>query len=217
MGSLLVKRKTTGHRTPLQITPSDRENIYTPTKMVKYCVLDLLKCAPEFREGPPVVVSLDPAFLNRVKTLMPDSEASAPEKQILKQDVHERALKKHKNFLRRQRAKQAKQQQKNKEQEEIEEGNKTETSSDSGVSTKSEKKQQQFLSVPKEKYIARNIPKQPQGFKNNFQNQGKLRASSDNDSLNGESKVGGQVFMAQPVKAGKGGSRSWANSRLKRQ
>jgi hypothetical protein len=150
---------------------------------------------------------------------MPEAEASAPEKQILKQDVHERALKKHKNFLRRQRAKQAKQQQK-KEQEEIE-ANKTETSSDSGVSTKSEKKQQ-FLSVPKEKYTTRNIPerslnqpKQPQGFKNNFQNQGKLRASSDNDSLNGERKVGGQVFIAKPVK--QADSRSWANSRLRRQ
>ena len=94
--------------------------------MVKYCVLDLLKCAPEFREGAPVVVSLDPAFLNRVKTLMPEAEASAPEKQILKQDVHERALKKHKNFLRRQRAKQAKQQQK-KEQQQQTHGRKTQT------------------------------------------------------------------------------------------
>merc|ERR1711879_984077 len=81
---------------------------------------------PEFREGAPVVVTLDPAFLTRVKTLMPGAEASAPEKQILKTDVHERALKKHKNFLRRQRAKQAKQQQKKVQEFE----NKSETSSD---------------------------------------------------------------------------------------
>jgi len=200
--------------------------------MVKYCVLDLLKCAPEFREdggnstnaSRPVEVKLEPSFYRAVALLMPDAEASQQEKQILNQDMYERAQKKHKNFLRRQRAKQAKQQQK-KEQAE-----KAETSSDSGVSTKSSTEQkQQIVKTPKLQVIVtppnatvssnNQQPKQPVtgALKNNFQNQGKLRASSDDDSLNGESKMGGQVFMAQPVKAGKGGSRSWANSRLKRQ
>merc|ERR1711879_141052 len=198
MGSLLVKRKITGHSKTHLTHLTAKKNL----KMVKYCVLDLLKCAPEFREGAPVVVTLDPAFLTRVKTLMPGAEASAPEKQILKTDVHERALKKHKNFLRRQRAKQAKQQQKKVQDLE----NKSETSSDSGISSK-----QQFLSVPKE--IVRNLPRKPQAF-SNFQNQSKLRASSD-DSLSGESKLGGQVFIAKPAK--QADSRSWANSRLRRQ
>jgi len=205
--------------------------------MVKYCVLDLLKCAPEFREegtsnARPVEVKLEPSFYRQVALLMPDAEASQPEKRILNQDMYERAQKKHKNFLRRQRAKQAKQQQK-KEQAE-----KAETSSDSGVSTKSEQKpvKQQIVTTPKVQVIvtppkntnasleartnnvSQQFPKQPvSAFKNNFQNQGKLRASSEEDSLNGESKMGGQVFIAQPVEAGKGGSRSWANSRLKRQ
>lgn len=199
--------------------------------MVKYCVLDLLKCAPEFREdGNAVEVKLEPNFYRQVKLLMPEAEASQPEKQILNQDMYERAQKKHKNFLRRQRAKQAKQQQK-KEQEEQQA--KLETSSDSGVSTKSEPKpakkqvatpKLQVIVIPPKpqtevKINSNNQPKQPTmgSFKNNFQNQGKLRASSDEDSLNGESKIGmGQVFIAQPAKAN-GGSRSWANSRLKRQ
>jgi len=201
--------------------------------MVKYCVLDLLKCAPEFREaGNAVEVKLEPSFYRQVKLLMPEAEASQPEKQILNQDMYERAQKKHKNFLRRQRAKQAKQQQKKEQEEQA----KLETSSDSGVSTKSDqkpaKKQATAVAAPKVQVIvtppknttevrvnSSNQPKQPTmgSFKNNFQNQGKLRASSDEDSLNGESKMGmGQVFIAQPVKTN-GGSRSWANSRLKRQ
>merc|ERR1739845_174971 len=97
-------------------------------KMVKYCVLDLLKCAPEFREegSTAVEVKLEPSFYEQVKLLMPGAEASQPEKHILNQDMYERAQKKHKNFLRRQRAKQAKQQQKKEKEQQA--TDKTETS-----------------------------------------------------------------------------------------
>merc|ERR1711972_1228365 len=94
-----------------------------------------------------------------------------------------------------------------------------ETSSVSGVSTNSSGSLKKNLQKPTQKNIKKphSKPTSPEpefkqpnfssGFKN-FQNQGKLRASSDKKSLTGASSA--SVFVPKPV----GEPRTWSNSRL---
>merc|ERR1712061_830030 len=166
----------------------------------------------------------------------------------------EKAQKKHKNYLRRQRAKQAKlNAQKEKEQQEQEEAentkkeaeqqtnNKFDTlslsgSSDSGVSVKSgnstKVQKNKKLNLPKVKTVQKysvvktpEIVKTPEvasfsvrqpvfssGLTGNFANQGKLRASTDNQSVIGSGSSSNNVLAAKPVSE----PRTWSNSRLNR-
>jgi len=175
--------------------------------------------------------------------------------------LYEKAQKKHKNYLRRQRAKQAKIAQKERETDEnadkvsevllIRSRTASLTGSDSGVSVKSsnsfnnqknfqknvQKTNQKITQKPShhtqklnQNQKVRTVQKftvfkseistpefksrQPTfsgGFESNFKNQGKLRASTEDISLNGDNSVF-SVFTAKPVT----GTRTWTNSRLNR-
>merc|ERR1711920_409111 len=149
----------------------------------------------------------------------------------------EKAQKKHKNYLRRQRAKLAKlnaQKEKEQEEEEAQNTNKFDTlslsgSSDSGVSVKSgnSTKNNKKLNLPKVKTVQKySVVKTPEvvasfsvrqpvfssGLTGNFANQGKLRASTDDRSVIGSGSSSNNVFAAKPVSE----PRTWSNSRLNR-
>lgn len=239
----------------------------------KYSAIDMFKCAPEFRESSSSSgVKVDGAsllpqeFFVKCGKLFPTAECD--EEQELKRNLndfmYEKAQKKHKNYLRRQRAKQAKNAQKEREvvldlenqesqqpKQLTEQDNKFDTfslaGSDSGVSVKSgnstkiqkktNQKNNQNQKITHQKTI-RNIPKiktiqkftvfkgqgtpetsgtpefsvrQPTfatGLRSNFQNQGKLRASTDDKSVIGDSSP--STFVAKPVSE----PRTWSNSRL---
>jgi len=118
----------------------------------KYSAIEMFNNAPAFRETQ-VKVELPAEFFVKCKELFPtaESEEVTQLKKNLNDFMMEKAQKKHKNYLRRQRAKQAKlNAQKEKEQEEAENTKKEEQqtnnkfdtlslsgSSDSGVSVKS--------------------------------------------------------------------------------
>jgi hypothetical protein len=139
----------------------------------KYSAIEMFNNAPAFRETP-VKVDLPNEFFVKCKELFPtaESEEVAQLKQTLNDFMFEKAQKKHKNYLRRQRAKQAKlsaQKEKElkkeaentkKEEEQQINNNKFETlslsGSDSGVSVKSgnsTKLQKKKLNLPKVKTV----------------------------------------------------------------
>jgi len=128
----------------------------------KYSAIDMFKCAPEFRESLSGVkvdsLLLPQDFFTKCSKLFPTAgnEEESDLKRKLNEIMYDKAQKKHKNYLRRQRAKQAKSAQKDRDlelqkQEAIEESkeenvfsgmaNKFDTlsmtGSDSGVSVKS--------------------------------------------------------------------------------
>merc|ERR1712066_1020579 len=140
----------------------------------KYSAIEMFNNAPAFRETQVKVDSILPAeFFVKCKELFPtaESEEVTQLKKNLNDFMMEKAQKKHKNYLRRQRAKQAKlNAQKEKEQEEKEAentkkeeqqtNNKFDTlslsgSSDSGVSVKSgnSTKNNKKLNLPKVKTV----------------------------------------------------------------
>jgi len=219
----------------------------------KYSAIEMFNNAPAFRETR-VKVNLPTEFFEKCKNLFPTAESDevVELKKNLNDFMFEKAQKKHKNYLRRQRAKQAKlSAQKEKESQEAENtkkqqqqeqqinnnNNKFETSSlcgsDSGVSVKSgnsTKTQKQKLNLPKIKNVQKfTVVKTPEvimtpevaGFSvrqpvfssvlnGNFQNQGKLRASTDDRSVIGSGSSSNNVFTAKPVSE----PRTWSNSRL---
>jgi len=141
----------------------------------KYSAIEMFNNAPAFRETP-VKVDLPNEFFVKCKELFPTakSEEVAQLKKSLNDFMFEKAQKKHKNYLRRQRAKQAKlSAQKEKESKEAENtkkeqqeqqinnNNKFETlslsGSDSGVSVKSANStkniQKKKLNLPKVKTV----------------------------------------------------------------
>jgi len=75
----------------------------------KYSAIEMFNNAPAFRETP-VKVDLPNEFFVKCKELFPtaESEEVAQLKKSLNDFMFEKAQKKHKNYLRRQRAKQAK-------------------------------------------------------------------------------------------------------------
>jgi len=195
----------------------------------KYSAIDMFKYAPEFEvevSSPKITAKqlLPASFFEKCEKLFPTAGSQEVNdlKRELNEVMYEKAQKKHKNYLRRQRAKQAKAAQKEKD-----EMANIETSSVSGVSTNSsgslkknlQKNLQKNIQKPTQKNIKKSHSKpitpepefkQPNfssGFKN-FQNQGKLRASSDEKSLTGASSA--SVFVNKPV----GEPRTWSNSRL---
>jgi len=195
----------------------------------KYSAIDMFKYAPEFEvevSSPKITAKqlLPASFFEKCEKLFPTAGSQEVNdlKRELNEVMYEKAQKKHKNYLRRQRAKQAKAAQKEKD-----EMANIETSSVSGVSTNSsgslkknlQKNLQKNIQKPTQKNIKKSHSKpttpepefkQPNfssGFKN-FQNQGKLRASSDEKSLTGASSA--SVFVTKPV----GEPRTWSNSRL---
>jgi len=191
----------------------------------KYSAIDMFKYAPEFEvevSSPKITAKqlLPASFFEKCEKLFPTAGSQEVNdlKRELNEVMYEKAQKKHKNYLRRQRAKQAKAAQKEKDGMAN-----IETSSVSGVSTNStgslKKNLQKNIQKPSQKNIKKShlkptTPepefKQPNfssGFKN-FQNQGKLRASSDEKSLTGASSA--SVFVTKPV----GEPRTWSNSRL---
>jgi len=137
----------------------------------KYSAIEMFNNAPAFRESQ-VKVDLPAEFFVKCKELFPTAESEEVNqlKKNLNDFMMEKAQKKHKNYLRRQRAKQAKlNAQKEKEQAEAENtkkeaeqqtNNKFDTlslsgSSDSGVSVNSTKiqKNNKKLNVPKVKTV----------------------------------------------------------------
>jgi len=141
----------------------------------KYSAIEMFNNAPAFRETP-VKVDLPNEFFVKCKELFPtaESEEVAQLKKSLNDFMFEKAQKKHKNYLRRQRAKQAKlSAQKEKElkeaentkkeqqEQQINNNNKFETlslsGSDSGVSVKSANStkniQKKKLNLPKVKTV----------------------------------------------------------------
>jgi len=221
----------------------------------KYSAIEMFNNAPAFRETQ-VKVNLPSEFFEKCKELFPTAESSEvlELKKNLNNLMFEKAQKKHKNYLRRQRAKQAKLSaqkekssssqekeaenitKKQQEQQQIN-NNKFETlslaGSDSGVSVKSAnstKSQKQKLNLPKtvktNQKSSSTVVKTPEimmtpefvrnpvfssGLNRNFQNQGKLRASTDDRSLIGSgSSSNNAVFAAKPVSE----PRTWSNSRL---
>jgi len=219
----------------------------------KYSAIEMFNNAPAFRETQ-VKVNLPSEFFEKCKELFPTAESSEvlELKKNLNNLMFEKAQKKHKNYLRRQRAKQAKlsaQKEKSssqekeaenitkKQQEQQQINNKFDTlslaGSDSGVSVKSAnstKSQKQKLNLPKtaktNQKSSFTVVKTPEimmtpefvrkpvfssGLNGNFQNQGKLRASTDDRSLIGSgSSSNNAVFAAKPVSE----PRTWSNSRL---
>jgi len=208
----------------------------------KYSAIEMFNNAPAFRETQ-VKVNLPSEFFEKCKELFPTAESAevVELKKNLNDFMFEKAQKKHKNYLRRQRAKQAKlsaqkeKQEKSEQQEQQQQqiiNNKNfETvslsGSDSGVSVKSAN------SVQKQKLKVKNIQKtsftvktpennimmtpefvrQPvfsSGLNGNFQNQGKLRASTVDRSVIGDCGSSSNVFAAKPVSE----PRTWSNSRL---
>merc|ERR1739848_99943 len=93
------------------------------TTVKKYSAIDLFKCNPEFREissGVKVEMSLLPQdFFNKCSKLFPTAENDEETelKRKLNEIMFDKAQKKHKNYLRRQRAKQAKNAQKDRDLE----------------------------------------------------------------------------------------------------
>lgn len=93
------------------------------TSMVKkYSAIDMFKCAPEFRElssGVKVESLLPQDFFNKCSKLFPTAENDEETelKRKLNEIMYDKAQKKHKNYLRRQRAKQAKSAQKDRDLE----------------------------------------------------------------------------------------------------
>jgi len=195
----------------------------------KYSAIDMFKYAPEFEvevSSPKITAKqlLPASFFEKCEKLFPTAGSQEVNdlKRELNEVMYEKAQKKHKNYLRRQRAKQAKAAQKEKDKMAS-----IETSSVSGVSTNSsgsvnknlQKNLQKNIQKPTQKNIKKSHSKpttpepafkQPNfssGFKN-FQNQGKLRASSDEKSLTGASSA--SVFVTKPVEE----PRTWSNSRL---
>jgi len=258
-----------------------------PITIKKYSAIDMFKCAPEFRESGVKVdettttsnLLLPQEFFAKCAKLFPNAECDEDKelKRNLNELMYEKAQKKHKNYLRRQRAKQAKTAQKERDLEsqkqEIKEEfpvqeftkiteNKFDTlslaGSDSGVSVKSgnsskilQKKniKQNNKNNTKNNNTKNNIKnntknvqkctkvktiqkftvfknqstpdsfsstpefnlRQPTfatGLRSNFQNQGKLRASTDDKSVIGDGSS--SVFVAKPVSE----PRNWSNSRL---
>jgi len=219
----------------------------------KYSAIEMFNNAPAFRQTQ-VKVNLPNEFFEKCKELFPTAESDEvlKLKENLNNLMNEKAQKKHKNYLRRQRAKQAKlsaqkekssQEQaenitkKQQEQEQIN-NNKFETlslaGSDSGVSVKSAnsskshglQKQKLPKNVKSNQKSSYTVVKTPEimmtpefvrkpvfssGLNGNFQNQGKLRASTDDRSLIGSgSSSNNAVFAAKPVSE----PRTWSNSRL---
>lgn len=211
----------------------------------KYSAIEMFNNAPAFRETQ-VKVDLPAEFFVKCKELFPtaESEEVTQLKKNLNDFMMEKAQKKHKNYLRRQRAKQAKlNAQKEKEQEKEAENTKKEEqqinnkfdtlslsgSSDSGVSVKSgnSTKNNKKLNLPKVKTVQKySVVKTPEvvtsfsvrqpvfssGLTGNFANQGKLRASTDDQSVIGSGSSSNNVFAAKPVSE----PRTWSNSRLNR-
>jgi len=220
----------------------------------KYSAIEMFNNAPAFRETQVKVDILPAEFFVKCKELFPtaESEEVTQLKKNLNDFMMEKAQKKHKNYLRRQRAKQAKlNAQKEKEQqeegaentkkEEQQTNNKFDTlslsgSSDSGVSVKSgnstKVQKNKKLNLPKVKTVQKysvvktpEIVKTPEvasfsvrqpvfssGLTGNFANQGKLRASTDDQSVIGSGSSSNNVFAAKPVSE----PRTWSNSRLNR-
>merc|ERR1712061_80680 len=198
--------------------------------------IEMFNNAPAFRETQ-VKVDLPAEFFVKCKELFPtaESEEVTQLKKNLNDFMMEKAQKKHKNYLRRQRAKQAKLSAQ-KEKEEQQTNNKFDTlslsgSSDSGVSVKSanstkniQKKKLNLPKVQKHNVVVVKTPevvasfsvRQPvfsSGLTGNFVNQGKLRASTDDRSVIGNgSSSKNNVFVAKPVSE----PRTWSNSRLNR-
>lgn len=88
----------------------------------KYSAIDMFKCAPEFRElssGVKVESLLPQDFFNKCSKLFPTAENDEETelKRKLNELMYDKAQKKHKNYLRRQRAKQAKSAQKDRDLE----------------------------------------------------------------------------------------------------
>jgi len=86
----------------------------------KYSAIDMFKCAPEFRElssGVKVESLLPEDFFNKCSKLFPTAENDEEKelKRNLNEIMYDKAQKKHKNYLRRQRAKQAKSAQKDRD------------------------------------------------------------------------------------------------------
>jgi len=243
----------------------------TKSSIKKYSAIDMFKCAPEFRESQVKVESssalLAPEFFARCKTLFPTAECDEDSrlKRELNEALYEKAQKKHKNFLRRQRAKQAKIAQKERETDEnadkvsetlvVRSRTTSSTGSDSGVSVKSsnsfknqknsqkifqknvQKTNQKIAQKPSQNTQKLNQnqkvrtvhrftvlkseistpelkfrqPAFTSGFESNFKNQGKLRASTEDISVNGDNSAP-SVFTAKPVTE----ARTWTNSRLNR-
>jgi len=237
----------------------------------KYSAIDMFKCAPEFQESQVKVESssalLPPEFFEKCKKLFPTAECDEVTKlkQELNEALYEKAQKKHKNFLRRQRAKQAKIAQKERDADEnadkvsdkpvVRTRNTSLNGSDSGVSVKSSnsfknqknnqkncqknnlknnqktsqktnQKIAQKLNIQKVRTVQKftifkseiNTPefkfRQPtfsNGLEGNFENQGKLRASTEDISVIGDNSAA-SVFVAKPVAE----ARTWSNSRLNR-
>jgi hypothetical protein len=151
----------------------------------KYSAIGMFKCAPEFRESSGVKVDslLPQDFFDKCSKLFPTAENEDEKdlKRKLNEIMYDKAQKKHKNYLRRQRAKQAKSAQKDRDselqkEEAIEESkedvvfsgmaNKFDTlsmaGSDSGVSVKSanSNKTQKIQKTKKNNQkTVKNIPK----------------------------------------------------------
>jgi len=215
----------------------------------KYSAIEMFNNAPAFRETQ-VKVDLPNEFFQKCKKLFPTAETDevVQLKKNLNDFMFEKAQKKHKNYLRRQRAKQAKlsaqkekaeaeqaksqEEAENNKQQQHQINNKFDTlslsGSDSGVSVKSgnSTKIQKKINMPKIKTIQKSsftVVKTPEvimtpeirqpvfssGLNGNFQNQGKLRASTDDRSVIGSGSTS-NVFAAKPVSE----PRTWSNSRL---
>jgi len=245
----------------------EKQPLVVSTK--KYSAIDMFKCMPEFQEegrSCRVKVASDllpQEFFTKCAKLFPTANCEEDEelKQKLKEAMFEKAQKKHKNYLRRQRAKQAKIAQKERDLQEIDakkQNNNQETAeevknitankfdtlsmagSDSGVSIKSGnstkaqkikktnknvakvKTVQKFtvlksqVATPETNYASPEIStRQPTFYGNglrgsNFRNQGKLRASTDDQSVIGSGSSSSSVFAAKPISE----PRTWSNSRL---
>jgi len=210
----------------------------------KYSAIEMFNNAPAFRETQ-VKVNLPSEFFEKCKELFPTAESAevVELKKNLNDFMFEKAQKKHKNYLRRQRAKQAKlSAQKEKQEKSSEEENKQQeqeqitknfetlslSGSDSGVSVKSansvQKQKLKVKNIQKSSFTVKtpenNIMMTPEfvrqpvfssGLNGNFQNQGKLRASTiDRSVIGGGSSSNNGVFAAKPVSE----PRTWSNSRL---
>jgi len=206
----------------------------------KYSAIEMFNNAPAFRETQ-VKVNLPSEFFEKCKELFPTAESTevAELKKNLNDFMFEKAQKKHKNYLRRQRAKQAKiSAQKEKEEKLLAENKQQEqqqiinnknfetlslSGSDSGVSVKSANSVQKLkvkkftVKTPENNMMTPDFVRQPpvffSGFNGNFQNQGKLRASTVCDRSvigDGGSSSNNAVFAAKPVSE----PRTWSNSRL---
>merc|ERR1712027_171094 len=149
----------------------------------KYSAIEMFNNAPAFRETQVKVDLLPAEFFVKCKELFPTAETEEVTqlKKNLNDFMMEKAQKKHKNYLRRQRAKLAKlNAQKEKEQKELQEeaekqqtNNKFDTlslsgSSDSGVSVNSTKiqKNNKKLNMPKVKTVQKySVVKTPEIMK----------------------------------------------------